>query len=134
MNTVYLLEQFDTSCRDGLNWESKKTTSTSASLSSHISHQQEEIELLMRENEELKSRNEILESQLKTPLDPSKTNAGQTEDKTVDPVVLEELSNNLQTATDVCEKIKQDMDKLKEVRVCHCHTVVVTRNLAKGKK
>lgn len=89
--------------------------------------------MLMRENEELKSRNEILESQLKAPLDPSETDAGQTEDKTVDPVVLEELSNNLQTATDVCEKIKQDMDKLKEVRVCHCHTVVVTRNLVKGK-
>lgn len=88
--------------------------------------------MLMRENEELKSRNEILESQLKTPLDPSKTNAGQTEEKTVDPVVLEELSNNLQTATDVCEKIKQDMDKLKEVHVCRCHTVVVTRNLVKG--
>lgn len=80
--------------------------------------------MLMRENEELKSRNQILESQLKTPLDPSKTNAVQTEDKTVDPIVLEELSNNLQTATDVCEKVKQDMEKLKEVQVCHCHMVV----------
>lgn len=73
--------------------------------------------MLMRENEELKSRNQILESQLKTPLDPSKTNAFQTEDKPVDPLVLEELSNKLRTATDVCEKIKQDMDKLKEVQV-----------------
>lgn len=78
--------------------------------------------MLTRENEELKSRNQILESQLKTPLDPSKAKAVQTEDKTVDPVVLEEMTNNLQTATDVCERIKQDMEKLKEVRVGHCLT------------
>lgn len=87
--------------------------------------------MLTRENEELKSRNHILESQLKTPLDTSKTNAAQTEEKTVDPVVLEELSHNLQTATDVCEKIKQDMEKLKEVQVCRCHMVVM-RSLIKN--
>lgn len=86
--------------------------------------------MLTRENEELKSRNQILESQLKAPLDHSKMNAAQTEDKTVDPVVLEELSNNLQTATDVCEKVKQDMEKLKEVRVSHCRMVLLRR----GKK
>lgn len=39
----------------------------------------------------------------------------QTEDKTVDPHVLEEWTNKLRAATDVCEKVKQDMDKLKEV-------------------
>lgn len=81
----------------------------------HISHQQEEIEGLIRENEELKTKNQSLESQLKTALDPSSMNAVQTDDKTVDPLVLEEWSNKLRAATDVCEKIKQDMDKLKEV-------------------
>lgn len=81
----------------------------------HISHQQEEIEGLIRENEELKTKNQSLESQLKTVLDPSSMNAVQTDDKTVDPLVLEEWSNKLRAATDVCEKIKQDMDKLKEV-------------------
>ncbi|XP_071345657.1 ORC ubiquitin ligase 1 [Trachinotus anak] len=75
---------------------------------------EEEIEGLVRENEELKTKNQSLETQLKTALDPCSINAVQTDDKRVDPYVLEECKNKLQTATDVCNKIKQDMDKLKE--------------------
>ncbi|XP_023257011.1 RING finger protein 219 [Seriola lalandi dorsalis] len=75
---------------------------------------EEEIEGLFRENEELKTKNLSLEAQLKTALDPCSINAVQTGDKSVDPYVLEEWMNKLRTATDVCDKIKQDMDKLKE--------------------
>ncbi|XP_059208006.1 ORC ubiquitin ligase 1 [Centropristis striata] len=75
---------------------------------------EEEIEGLIRENEELKTKNESLESQLKTALDPCSINVVETDDRTVDPYVLNEWANKLQAATDVCDKIKQDMDKLKE--------------------
>ncbi|XP_044054974.1 ORC ubiquitin ligase 1 [Siniperca chuatsi] len=75
---------------------------------------EEEIEGLIRENEELKTKNQSLESQLKTALDPCSINTVQTDDKKVDPYVLEEWTNKLRAATDVCDKVKQDMDKLKE--------------------
>ncbi|XP_051236374.1 ORC ubiquitin ligase 1 isoform X1 [Dicentrarchus labrax] len=75
---------------------------------------EEEIEGLIRENEELKTKNLSLESQLKTALDPCSINTVQTDDKKVDPLVLEEWTNKLRAATDVCDKVKQDMDKLKE--------------------
>ncbi|XP_038557814.1 ORC ubiquitin ligase 1 [Micropterus salmoides] len=75
---------------------------------------EEEIEGLIRENEELKMKNLSLESQLKTALDPCSINTVQTGDKKVDPYVLEEWTNKLRAATDVCNKVKQDMDKLKE--------------------
>ncbi|XP_075933995.1 uncharacterized protein obi1 isoform X2 [Anarhichas minor] len=75
---------------------------------------EEEIEGFIRENEELKIKNQSLESQLKTALDPCSINTVQTEDKKVDPHVLDEWTNKLRAATDVCDKVKQDMDKLKE--------------------
>ncbi|KAM9366625.1 ORC ubiquitin ligase 1 [Symphorus nematophorus] len=75
---------------------------------------EEEIEGLIRENEELKTKNQSLESQLKTALDPCSINTVQTDEQKVDPYVLEEWKNRLQAATDVCDKVKQDMDKLKE--------------------
>ncbi|XP_029284640.1 RING finger protein 219 [Cottoperca gobio] len=75
---------------------------------------EEEIEGLLRENEELKAKNQSLESQLKTALDPCSIKTVQTDDKKVEPYVLEEWTNKLRAATDVCDKVKQDMDKLKE--------------------
>ncbi|XP_076594268.1 uncharacterized protein obi1 [Chaetodon auriga] len=75
---------------------------------------EEEIDGLIRENEELKTKNQSLESQLKTALDPCIINSVQTDDKKVDPYILEEWTNKLRAATDVCDKVKQDMDKLKE--------------------
>lgn len=66
----------------------------------------------MRENKELKAKNLNLESQLKCPVG---IDAAQTKDQTVDPHVLEEWTNKLQLATECCEKVQQDMDKLKEV-------------------
>ncbi|XP_042344629.1 ORC ubiquitin ligase 1 [Plectropomus leopardus] len=75
---------------------------------------EEEVEGLMRENEELKTRTQSLESQLRTALDPCSINTVQRDDKKVDPYILEEWTNKLRAASDVCDKVKQDMDKLKE--------------------
>ncbi|KAM6950815.1 ORC ubiquitin ligase 1 isoform 1-T1 [Lycodopsis pacificus] len=75
---------------------------------------EEEIEGFIRENEELKIKNQSLESQLKTALDPCSINTVQTEDTKVNPHVLDEWTYKLRAATDVCDKVKQDMDKLKE--------------------
>ncbi|XP_068615449.1 ORC ubiquitin ligase 1 [Brachionichthys hirsutus] len=75
---------------------------------------EDEIEALIGENEDLKIRNQSLESQLKTALDPCSIKTVNTVDKKVDPYILEEWTNKLRAATDVCDKVKQDMDKLKE--------------------
>ncbi|KAK1891530.1 ORC ubiquitin ligase 1 [Dissostichus eleginoides] len=75
---------------------------------------EEEMEGLYIENKELKTKNQSLESQLKTALDPCSIKTVQMDDKQVEPYVLEEWTNKLQAATDVCDEVKQDMDKLKE--------------------
>ncbi|XP_008402645.1 RING finger protein 219 [Poecilia reticulata] len=75
---------------------------------------EEEIDGLIRENEELKSKNQNLEDQLKTALLPCNLNTEQPDDKRVSLFVVEEWKNKLQAATDVCDKIKQDMDKMRE--------------------
>lgn len=68
----------------------------------------------MRENKELKGKNLNLESRLKC-LNPVGIESAQTQDQTVDPQVREELTTKLQLATECCDKVQQDMDKLKEV-------------------
>uniref|UniRef100_A0A673BHG4 RING-type domain-containing protein n=1 Tax=Sphaeramia orbicularis TaxID=375764 RepID=A0A673BHG4_9TELE len=68
---------------------------------------EDEIEGLIRENEELKAKNQSLELQLKTALEPCSINTLQTNDKRVDPYVLEEWTNKLRAATDVCDKVKK---------------------------
>ncbi|MED6241386.1 hypothetical protein ATANTOWER_012361 [Ataeniobius toweri] len=75
---------------------------------------EEEIDGLIRENEELKSKNQSLEEQLKTALLPCNLSTVQPDDKRVPLFVVEEWKNKLQAATDVCDKIKHDMDKLRE--------------------
>ncbi|XP_033972954.1 ORC ubiquitin ligase 1 [Trematomus bernacchii] len=75
---------------------------------------EEEMEGLYIENKELKTKNQNLESQLKTALDPCSIKTVQMDDKKVEPYVLEEWTNKLQAATNVCDEVKQDMDKLKE--------------------
>lgn len=80
-----------------------------------ISFWQEEIDGLIRENEELKSKNQSLEDQLKTALLPCNLNTEQPDDKRVSLFLVEEWKNKLQAATDVCDKIKHDMDKMREV-------------------
>ncbi|XP_061597240.1 ORC ubiquitin ligase 1 isoform X2 [Cololabis saira] len=68
----------------------------------------------MRENEDLKTKNQSLEAQLKTALHPCSINTMQPDDKIVSSFVVEEWRNKLQAATGVCDKIKQDVDKLRE--------------------
>ncbi|XP_056135253.1 ORC ubiquitin ligase 1 [Lampris incognitus] len=75
---------------------------------------EDEIEGLLSENEGLRTKNQSLESQLKTALDPSSIAVSRTGDNQVDPFILEEWINKLQAATDVCSKVKQDNEKLKE--------------------
>ncbi|XP_057694632.1 ORC ubiquitin ligase 1 [Corythoichthys intestinalis] len=75
---------------------------------------EEEIEGLSRENEELKSKNQNLELQLRKALDPCSISSVHADEKKVDPSIMKEWANRLQTANDVCDKLKQDFDKLKE--------------------
>ncbi|XP_051918632.1 ORC ubiquitin ligase 1 [Hippocampus zosterae] len=75
---------------------------------------EEEIEGLIRENEALKTKNQSLESQLRTTLDPCAINPAQAEDKAVEPRFMEELAKRLPTAQNVCVEVKEVMNKLKE--------------------
>ncbi|XP_002713039.1 ORC ubiquitin ligase 1 isoform X1 [Oryctolagus cuniculus] len=84
---------------------------------------EDEIDCLQKEVEELKSKNLSLESQIKTILDPLTLMQGnQNEDKhpvadnpnTVDPETIAEWKKKLRTANEIYEKVKDDVDKLKE--------------------
>ncbi|XP_034779432.2 ORC ubiquitin ligase 1-like [Acipenser ruthenus] len=83
---------------------------------------EDEIESLQKENEELRSKNLSLESQLQTVLDPSalllfnknedcKQNG---EDKRFDPDMVKEWREKLKVVTDIYERVKTDGAKLKE--------------------
>ncbi|XP_064816963.1 ORC ubiquitin ligase 1-like isoform X1 [Oncorhynchus masou masou] len=72
------------------------------------------MEGLLKENEELRNKNQILESQLKTVLDPCTVTASRREDRGLDPGVVEEWSNKLRAATDGYRRINLDVEKLKE--------------------
>lgn len=89
---------------------------------------QDEIDCLQKEVDELKSKNLSLESQIKTILDPLTLMQGsQNEDKLpvadnsskIDPETVAEWKKKLRTANEIYEKVKDDVDKLKEVS-CGC--------------
>lgn len=89
---------------------------------------QDEIDCLQKEVEELKSKNHSLEEQIKTILDPLTLMQGnQNEDKNpvadnpnkIDPETVAEWKKKLRTANEIYEKVKDDVDKLKEVS-CGC--------------
>ncbi|XP_019598143.2 ORC ubiquitin ligase 1 isoform X1 [Rhinolophus sinicus] len=84
---------------------------------------EDEIDCLQKEVEELKSKNLSLESQIKTILDPLTLMQGnQNEDKhpiannpsKTDPETVAEWKKKLRTANEIYEKMKDDVDKLKE--------------------
>ncbi|XP_028628270.1 RING finger protein 219 [Grammomys surdaster] len=84
---------------------------------------EDEIDCLQKEVEELKSKNLNLESQIKTILDPLALIQGsQNEDKhpmadnpsKTDPESVVEWKKKLRTANEIYEKVKDDVDKLKE--------------------
>ncbi|XP_036425366.1 ORC ubiquitin ligase 1 [Colossoma macropomum] len=75
---------------------------------------EDEIETLLKENEDLRSKNLSLETQLKTALEPSTLFVSQTETEAVDLSVLEESAKKLKAANELYQKVKQDVEKLKE--------------------
>ncbi|XP_043097566.1 ORC ubiquitin ligase 1 [Puntigrus tetrazona] len=75
---------------------------------------EDEIETLLKENEDLKSKNLSLEMQLKTAVEPSTVLVPQSETSPVDPSALEESANKLRAANDLYRKVKQDLERLKE--------------------
>ncbi len=79
---------------------------------------QDEIKTLLKENVDLKSENLSLEMQLKTAVEPSTVLVPQSETSTVDPSTLEESANKLRAANDLYRKVKQDLERLKEVWMC----------------
>ncbi|XP_059427694.1 ORC ubiquitin ligase 1 [Carassius carassius] len=75
---------------------------------------EDEIETLLKQNEDLKSKNLSLEMQLKTAVEPTTVLVPQTETSTVDPSALEESANKLRATNDLYRKVKQDLERLKE--------------------
>ncbi|XP_003257411.1 RING finger protein 219 isoform X1 [Nomascus leucogenys] len=84
---------------------------------------EDEIDCLQKEVEELKSKNLSLESQIKTILDPlTLVQGNQNEDKhlvtdnpsKINPETVAEWKKKLRTANEIYEKVKDDVDKLKE--------------------
>ncbi|KTG47698.1 hypothetical protein cypCar_00025823 [Cyprinus carpio] len=75
---------------------------------------EDEIETLLKENEDLKSKNLSLEMQLKTAVEPSTVLVPQSETSSVDPSALEESANKLRATNDLYRKVKQDLERLKE--------------------
>ncbi|XP_032133331.1 ORC ubiquitin ligase 1 isoform X2 [Sapajus apella] len=84
---------------------------------------EDEIDCLQKEVEELKSKNLSLESQIKTILDPlTLVQGNQNEDKHLvtdnpsksNPETVAEWKKKLRTANEIYEKVKDDVDKLKE--------------------
>eukprot|EP00063_Salmo_salar_P031775 XP_014006610.1 PREDICTED: RING finger protein 219-like [Salmo salar] len=85
---------------------------------------EDEMEGLLKENEDLRNKNQSLESQLKTVLDPCTVTASRREDRGLEPSVVEDWSNKLRAATDGYNRIKLDVEKLKEAnKILRCQTI-----------
>ncbi|XP_046716901.1 ORC ubiquitin ligase 1 isoform X2 [Silurus meridionalis] len=74
---------------------------------------EDELETLLKENEELKSRNRILESQLKASLKPAAPPTSPS-DAAHGAALLEETANKLRAANELHQNVQQDVDKLKD--------------------
>ncbi|KAG6930525.1 ring finger protein 219, partial [Chelydra serpentina] len=89
---------------------------------------EDEIESLQKEVEELRSKNIGLEAQLKTVLDPGALSLCNTHEEShqstdeasrAGPETIEEWTKKLKAANDLYEKVKDDVEKLNEVKnVC----------------
>eukprot|EP00063_Salmo_salar_P064501 XP_014039336.1 PREDICTED: RING finger protein 219-like [Salmo salar] len=92
---------------------------------------EDEMEGLLKENEDLRNKNQSLESQLKTVLDPCTVTASRREDRGLEPSVVEDWSNKLRAATDGYSWIKLDVEKLKEAnKMLRCQTIdLVQKNV-----
>lgn len=76
---------------------------------------QDELEALLKENEELSSRSGSLESQLKASLKPVATLISPG-DTPPDSALLEETTNKLRAGTELYQRLQEDVDKLRDVR------------------
>ncbi|XP_076159841.1 uncharacterized protein obi1 isoform X1 [Alosa pseudoharengus] len=75
---------------------------------------EDEIESLVKENEELRNKNRASETQLETFLEPRDISVSRSEDRGLDLAELEEWADKVRAATDLYVKVKQDVEKLKE--------------------
>ncbi|XP_053492676.1 ORC ubiquitin ligase 1 isoform X2 [Ictalurus furcatus] len=73
----------------------------------------DELETLLKENEELKSRSVSLESQLKASLKPAATLSSPS-DTPPGSALLEETANKLRAATELYQRVQEDVDKLRD--------------------
>ncbi|XP_060723476.1 ORC ubiquitin ligase 1 [Tachysurus vachellii] len=74
---------------------------------------EDELETLLKENEELKSRSVSLESQLKASLMPAATPVSPS-DARLDSALLEETANKLRAATELYQRVQEDMGKIRD--------------------
>ncbi|XP_020333523.2 ORC ubiquitin ligase 1 [Oncorhynchus kisutch] len=120
-------------CREIIGGTNESESNESYSVKKHLRktrgelllrEYEDDMEGLLKENEELRNKNQILESQLKTVLDPCTVTASRREDRGLDPGVVEEWSNKLRAATDGYRRIKLDVEKLKEAnKMLRCQTI-----------
>ncbi|XP_036837945.1 ORC ubiquitin ligase 1 [Oncorhynchus mykiss] len=120
-------------CREIIGGTNESESNESYSVKKHLRktraelllrEYEDEVEGLLKENEELRNKNQILESQLKTVLDPCTVTASRREDRGLDPGVVEEWSNKLRAATDGYRRIKLDVEKLKGAnKMLRCQTI-----------
>ncbi|XP_038839517.1 ORC ubiquitin ligase 1-like [Salvelinus namaycush] len=120
-------------CREIIGGTNESESNESYSVKKHLRktrgelllrEYEDEMEGLLKENEELRNKNRSLESQLKTVLDPCTIAASRREDRDLEPGVAEEGSNKLRAATDGYSRIKLDVEKLKEAnKTLRCQTI-----------
>ncbi|KAF5893463.1 RING finger protein, partial [Clarias magur] len=74
---------------------------------------EDELEVLLKENEELKSRSVTLESQLKASLTPAAPRPSPSH-TLPDSALLEESANKLRAASELYQRVQEDVDKLRD--------------------
>ncbi|KAF3824614.1 hypothetical protein GH733_009948 [Mirounga leonina] len=122
----------ENSCKEVIGGTSESKPMLSCTVRKHLrktrlqllhKEYEDEIDCLQKEVEDLKSKNLSLESQIKTILDPLTLMQGnQNEDKhpvadnpsKIDPETVAEWKKKHRTANEIYEKVKDDVDKLKE--------------------
>lgn len=113
----------DNPCKEIIGATNEGDTPTSPTMKRHLrktrgelllKEYEDEIESLARENEELRNKNRATETQLETFLEPRTVSVSGSEDRSLDIAELEEWAGKLRAATDLYEKVKQDVEKLKE--------------------
>ncbi|XP_053353774.1 ORC ubiquitin ligase 1 [Clarias gariepinus] len=109
-------------CREIIGATNESKSSESHSVRKHLRmtrgelllrEYEDELEVLLKENEELKTKSANLESQLKASLTPAspRTSPSHT---LPDSALLEESANKLRAATELYQRVQKDVDKLRD--------------------